>query len=103
MDLADEVLDHLLRDFEVSDHAVAQRPDCFDRARCSPQHPFGFVANSQDLVSPALVADSDNGRFVQHYASVGHIDQRVGGAKVDRQVLTQQAEKGGKHRASQKL
>ena len=39
--LADEVAQHLLGDFEVGDHAVAQRPSGRDRGRGAPDHPLG--------------------------------------------------------------
>ena len=49
VDLADEVLDHLLGDVEVGDHAVAQRSDGLDIAGRTPQHQLGLVADREHL------------------------------------------------------
>jgi len=42
MHLSDEVAEHLLRDLEVGDHSVAQRPDGHDVAGRLPQHLLGL-------------------------------------------------------------
>jgi hypothetical protein len=53
MHLADEVLDHLLGDFEVGDDAVAHRADRLDVAGRAAQHHLGLVADGQDLLLAA--------------------------------------------------
>ena len=54
MHLADEVLDHLLGDFEVGDDAVAHRADRFDVAGRAAQHHLGVVADRENLLLAAL-------------------------------------------------
>ncbi len=51
MHLADEVLDHLFRDFEIGDDAVAHRADRFDVAGRAAQHHLGVVADGADVIS----------------------------------------------------
>jgi hypothetical protein len=45
---ADELLEHLLGDGEVGDHAVLHRADGLDVARHLAQHGLGFVAHGLD-------------------------------------------------------
>ena len=85
----DELLEHLLGDGEVGDHAVLHRADGFDVARHLAQHGLGFVADRLDrllAVRAAFVADRHHRRLVEHDALVADEDQGVGGAEVDRQV-----------------
>ena len=51
MHLADEVLDHLLRDFEIGDDAVAHRADRLDVAGRAAQHHLGVVADGANRLS----------------------------------------------------
>ena len=44
----DELLEHLLGDGEVGDHAVFHGADCFDVAGHLAQHGFGFTAHGLD-------------------------------------------------------
>ena len=53
MHLADEVLDHLLGDFEVGDDAVAHRADRLDVAGRAAQHHLGVVADGEDRLLAA--------------------------------------------------
>ena len=85
----DELLEHLLGDGEVGDHAVLHRADRLDVAGHLAQHGLGFLAHGLDrllAVRAAFVADRDHRRLVQHDALVAHVDQGVGGAQVNRQV-----------------
>ena len=86
MHLADEVLDHLLGDFEVGDDAVAQRPDGGDVAGRAAEHQLGFLADREDLLLAAHVGDGDHRGLVQHDAAALDVDQRVGGAEIDGHV-----------------
>ena len=90
MHLADEVLDHFLGDFEVRDHAIAQRPDRLNIAGRSAQHLFRFITNGENLFLAAHSGDSDNRRFIEDDAATFHVDQRVRCPKVNRHV-------GGEH------
>ena len=89
--LADEVLDHLLGDFEVGDHAVAQRPDRLDVAGRAADHLLGLFADGEDLLAPAIDGDRHHRGLVQHDPLALDVHQRVGGAEVDRHVGGQQA------------
>ena len=46
MRLLNEVIQHLLGDFEVGDHTVLQRANGNDVSRRPPQHVFGFFPDS---------------------------------------------------------
>src|SRR6266700_4063521 len=59
--LADEVLQHLLRDFEVGDHAIFHRSDSYDIAGCSSQHVFRIATYGFDLVG--YFVDCDDRRL----------------------------------------
>ena len=79
----DEVAEHFLRDVEIGDDAVLQRPDGRDGAGCSAQHALGFVSHGQNLVP----LDSDDRRLAQNDALVLDVDQGVGGAQVNANVI----------------
>ena len=66
--LADEMLDHLLRDLEIGDHAVAQRADGGDVARRAAEHLLGLLADREHLLLAAHVGDGDHARLGQHDA-----------------------------------
>ena len=54
-----------------------------------PEHLLRREADFLDhalAVGPAFLADRDDRRLVQHDALAAHVDQRVGGAEVDREV-----------------
>src|SRR5213075_1473389 len=82
VDLADEVLDHLLGDFEVGDDPVAHRADGFHVAGGAAQHHLGFDAHGVDHLAAAHGSQRHHGGLVQHDAPAFHVDQRVGGAEV---------------------
>jgi hypothetical protein len=85
----DELLEHLLGDGEVGDHAVLHRADGLDVAGHLAQHGLGFVAHGLDgllALGAAFVADGDHRGLVQHDALVADVNQGVGGAQVDGQV-----------------
>jgi hypothetical protein len=97
--LADEVLDHLLGDFDVGDHAVAQRADRLDVVRGLAHHHLGVVANGLDALDAVDRFDGDHRRFVEDDAAILHIDQRVGCTEVDRHVLRAEFEESRKERS----
>ena len=97
MHLADEVLDHLLGDFEIGDDAVAHRTDGFDVAGRAAQHHLGVVADGEHLLLAALRNDGDDGRLVQHDAPALDVDERVGCAEIDRHVTGQHSKKTAEH------
>jgi hypothetical protein len=86
----DELLEHLLRHGEVGDDAVFHRADHGDVARRLAEHLFRFLADRLDgalRIRPAFLADGDNRRFVEDDAFAAYVDQRVRGAKIDREVI----------------
>ena len=48
-------------------------------------------------VGAAFVADGDDGRLVEDDPLAAHVDQRVGGAEVDREIRREIATKGSEH------
>lgn len=97
MHLADEILDHFLGDFKVSDHAITHRTDGFHVARRAAQHLLGFDANGVNQLAAADIAQRHNGRLIQHDAPAFHIYQRIGRTKVDGDVVGKSAEEGLEH------
>ena len=85
----DELLDHLLGDHEVGDHAVLHGTDGLDIAGHLAQHGLGFAADSLDhllAVGAAFVTDRNHRRFVQNNALVSGENQGVSCAKVNGKV-----------------
>jgi hypothetical protein len=85
----DELLEHLLGDSEVGDHAVLHRANRLDVARHLAQHRLGFLANGLNgllSLGAPFVANGDDRRFVEHDALVANDNQGVGGAEVNGQV-----------------
>jgi hypothetical protein len=97
MHLADEVLDHLLCNFEIRDHAVAHGTDRFDIAGCAAQHHLGVVADCADMLLAAARHGGHDGGFVEDDAPPLHIDQRICGPEVDCHIARQKAEKTAEH------
>ncbi|SUV85677.1 Uncharacterised protein [Bordetella pertussis] len=102
---ADELLEHLLGDGEVGDHAILHGADGFDIAGNAAQHLLGLVADGLDdflAIGPAFVADGDDRGFIQHDALAADVDQRIGGTEVDRhiagKVTAQESEHGSSAR-----
>ena len=61
MNLVDEVLQHLLADAEVGDHAVFHRTNGGDVAWGTTQHLLGGMTDGSDRFGvPALLANGDN-------------------------------------------
>ena len=87
--LADEVAQHLLGDLEVGDHTVLERADGADRAGRAAEHALGLGTDGVDLAG--AVVDGDDGRLGEHDAAAADIDEGVGGAQVDGDVVCAQA------------
>src|ERR1700674_5944715 len=78
---SDEVPDHLLGVFEVSDHAVPKRTHRHDVGRGPAQHAAGFGADAEHLTR--AFAHRDHRRLVEDDAAAADVDERVGGPEVD--------------------
>jgi hypothetical protein len=97
--LADEVLQHLLGDGVVGDDAVAQRTYGSDVGRRTAEHLLGLDTDGLDLLGPARVhADRDDRGFVEDDTFVAHVDECVGGAQIDGQIVDKQTADGVEHR-----
>ena len=75
---------HDLRDVEVRDDTVLERPDCLDGAGRAADHALGVRANGQHALL-ALV-DRHDGRLVDDDALATDGHERVGRAQVDGKV-----------------
>src|SRR3546814_5866454 len=60
MHLADEVLDHLLGDVDVGDHAVTQRANRLDAVGGLAHHQLGVVADRLDPLDAVQRFDRDH-------------------------------------------
>ena len=92
VDLLDEVTEHLLRDVEVGDDPVLQRPDRRDRARSAPEHALGLDADGVHLAG-ALVDRDDRG-LGQHDPASTNVDEGIRGAEVDGHVAAAETGEG---------
>jgi hypothetical protein len=81
---------HLFGDFEIGDDAVLHGSNRHDVAGGPAQHLFGIAADGEDLA--ALSLDGDDGGLVDDDPLALDIDQRVGGAQVDRQIIRKPAQ-----------
>ena len=88
--LLDEVVEHLLGDFEVGDDAVLHGLDGHDVAGRAAEHVLGFFADGFDFAG--VLVDGDDGGLVDDDAFAGREDEGVGGAEVDGQVARKHAE-----------
>jgi hypothetical protein len=80
----DELLDHLLGDDEVGNHAVLHGADGFDIAGHLAQHGLGFLANGLDgflALGAAFVANGDHRGLIENDALVAYKNQGVGRTK----------------------
>jgi hypothetical protein len=93
--LADEVAQHPLGGVEVGDDAVLQRADRDDVRRGSTDHPLGLDAYREDLSGVGV--GGDDGRLVEDDAASAHVDERVGGAEVDRHVTAEKGQRRAGH------
>ncbi len=92
--LLDEVVQHLLGDFEVGDHAVLHRLDGHDVAGRAPQHLLGFFAHGFHFAG--VFVDGDNRGLIDDDALAGRVDQSIGGAQIDGQIARKHAEERAK-------
>ena len=102
----DELLEHLLGDGEVGDHAVLHRADRLDVTGHLAQHGLGFFANGLDglfALGASFVADRDHGGLVEHDALVAYENQGIGGTEVDRQIGGKVPTESSKHHMSSLL
>ena len=97
MHFADEVLDHLLGNFKIGNHAITHRPDGFHIYWRLAQHGFGLITDCIDDLASALRHVGDNRRLIELDALSFHIDQCVRCSEINGHVCGQQAEKTSNH------
>ena len=90
---ADKVLEHDFSNGEVCDDTFLEWPDRLDISRCAAQHHLGLLPYRQHrfLRSKRTRPDCNNGGLIQDHAPVRHINQRIGGSQVYRQIIGEQA------------
>ena len=94
--LADEVLDHLLGDFEVGDDAAAQRSDGLDVLGRLAHHQLGVVADGADAADAVGGLHRYHRRLAGDDAGAMDVDHGVRGAEVDRDAARREVEQAGK-------
>ena len=88
MRFADEMLQHLLGDREIRDNAVFQGPNSRNIAWRATQHVLGLGAHGLDNAAPTrILANCDDRRLIEHDAGSARVNEGVGSAKVNRQVI----------------
>jgi hypothetical protein len=92
MHLADEVLDHFFRHFEIRDHAISQGANGRDIPRRAAKHQLRFLTHRQHLLAATLIGNGDHARLIQNDAPALHIDQRIRGAEVNGHIGGKEAE-----------
>src|SRR5690606_3878233 len=85
--LADEMLEHLLRDGEVGDDAVLQWSNGGDVARGATEHALGIGTDRLDDLATTtwLLTDGDDRRLIQNADLAAHVWKGIGGRQVDGQ------------------
>ena len=66
---ADELLEHLLGDGEVGDHAIFHRADRLNVAGHLAKHLLGFLADGLNVlfrIGPTLLTDGHDRRLVEY-------------------------------------
>ncbi len=89
MRVADEVIQHLLGRVVVGDDAVAERPDHLDGPGAAAEHGLGLCADREH--GAVARVHRDDRRLVQHDPLPRHVDERIGGAEVDRHVARKES------------
>ena len=82
--LLDEIVEHLLGDFEVGDDAVLHGLDGHDVAGRAPEHLFGFFAHRFHFTG--VLVNGDDGRLVDDDALSLGVDESIGRTQIDGQV-----------------
>ena len=85
-------MEHLLRDREIGDDAIAQRPDGYEVGWGPPDHALGFGADGEDLLVDAV--DGDDGRLVNDDTAALDHHQGVGGTQVYGHIVGKQTQQG---------
>jgi hypothetical protein len=101
--LLDEVLQHRFGHGEVGDDAVLHRAHRGDIARGTTQHALGVGTdggNSARAARATILADRDDRRFIEDDSLAAHINERVGRAEIDGNVVRKETAELLKHDAA---
>ena len=90
MRLLDEVVEHLLGDFEVGNYAIFHRLDGDDVARRAAEHLFRLFADGLNFVG--VLIERHDRRLVDHDAFATRVHQRVGCSQINSQIAGEKAE-----------
>ena len=85
MHLADKVLDHFFRHFEVGNDPVAQRAAGDDVAGGAAEHLFRLITDRADFASYGV--ERDHAGLAEDDAFVFYVDESVGCAEIDSDVV----------------
>src|SRR4051794_15666240 len=91
MRLLDEVVQHLLGDFKISDDAVLHRLDSDDVAGCAAEHLLRFLANGFNFARNFV--HGDDGGLVNDDAFTLREHEGVSSAEVDGEIGRKETEK----------
>ena len=81
---------------EIGDHAVAERSHRGDRRRRAADHPLRLLADRVHLAVASV--DRDHRRLGDDDALSAHVDERVRGAEIDREIAaTETGHEGSPH------
>jgi hypothetical protein len=83
---------HDLGDIDIRDHAILEWSYRHDAFRRTAEHALRFQPNALDALGAAL--DGYHRRLVEDNALALYVDERVGGAQIDRDVVDGQQTPG---------
>src|SRR5690606_10676701 len=97
---ANELLEHLLGNGEIGDHAVFHGPNGLDVARNATKHLHGLATDSLNdffATGAAVVAYGDDRGLVEHNSLASDINQGIGGTEIDRHIAGEVTTKKSEH------
>ncbi len=89
------MLDHLFGDINIGDDTISERADRLDIMRRFAHHELCLIAGGLDASGAVNCLQRNDGRFIQHNATVTDMDDRIHRAKVDGHVLGRGGEYAG--------
>jgi hypothetical protein len=97
-----KIAKHSFGNFKVGYDPVFEWPNSNDASGGATQHALGFSAHRQDAFAAALIflLHGDDRRLITDNSLVFYINKRIGGPKVDCEIVGKDAEKGIEHQAT---
>ena len=95
----DKLLEHFFGNVKVGNHAVFHRADGLNAARRAAEHFFGFGAHGQNhaFAVRSIGLHGHHRGFVQNNAFAFNVNQGIGSAQIDGQVVGKIAGQKAKH------